>query len=206
MAYLFPPQAADALDSQRRLDLVPVARLMEILAPQAGLRFLDVGCGTGTFFFPVFEKVNGRGVFLAAELQEELLRRFLNRLENYAEHPRYTHIEVVRAKPDRLPLPDACADLVLLTQVYHELSNRHAYLLELARVLAPGGTLCLLDWRTPSEEPSLMNELAPMGPPFEHRVSEARACNELQAAGFQWMVAHTGFGQNWCITTKKVAT
>ena len=121
MAFLFPAQAADALDSQRRLELVPVARLVEILAPQPGLRFLDVGCGTGTFFFPVFEKVNGKGVFLAAELQEELLRRFLNRLENYAEHPRYTHIEVVRAKPDRLPLPDACVDLILLSQVFHEL-------------------------------------------------------------------------------------
>ena len=205
MAFLFPPEAAEALDSPRRLALVPAARLVELLAPKPGLRFLDVGCGTGTFFFPIFEKMQGQGIFLAAELQEELLRRFLSRLETYAEHPGYTSIEVVRAKPERLPLPDACADLVLLAQVYHELRDRPAYLRELARLLAPGGTLCLLDWRTPAEEPSLTQEAAPLGPPFEHRVSEAMACSELQEAGFQWVVSNAGFGQNWCLTTKKMA-
>jgi ubiquinone/menaquinone biosynthesis C-methylase UbiE len=203
MAFLFPPQAAEALDSPRRLGLVPASRLLEVLAPKPGLRFLDVGCGTGTFFFPVFEQVKGRGVFLAAELQEELLRRFLTRLESYAEHPGYANIEVVRAKPERLPLPDGCADLVLLSQVYHEISDRRAYLRELSRVLAPGGILCLLDWRTPGEEPSLALESSPMGPPFEHRVSEVMACAELQESGFQWMVSHGGFGQNWCVSTKK---
>jgi ubiquinone/menaquinone biosynthesis C-methylase UbiE len=203
MPFLFPPQSADVLDSPRRLGLVPVARLVELLAPKPGLRFLDVGCGTGTFFFPIFEKVQGRGIFLAAELQEELLRRFLTRLETFAQHPGYTSIEVVRAKPERLPLPDACADLILLSQVYHELRNRPAYLAELSRLLAPGGTLCLLDWRGPGEDKAVAEDPAPMGPPFEHRVSEAQACAELQDAGFHWVVSHAGFGQNWCVTTKK---
>jgi ubiquinone/menaquinone biosynthesis C-methylase UbiE len=110
---------------------------------------------------------------------------------------------VLRAKPERLPLPDASADLVLLSQVYHELRDRAAYLRELQRVLAPGGSLCLLDWRTPAEEPALSKEATPLGPPFEDRVSEARACAELQDAGFQWLVSHGGFGQNWCLTTRK---
>lgn len=200
MAFLFPPQAADVLDSAQRLALLPQQQLLQVLRLQPGLRFLDVGCGTGTFFFPAFEAMQGKGVFLAAELQEEMLRRFLTRLESYAEHPGYARVEVVRAKPDRLPLPDLCADRILLAQVYHEIHDRVPYLRELRRLLAPGGLLCLLDWRSAQEEPGLAAEAAPMGPPLEHRVSEAQACDELLQAGFKPIVSHSGFGQNWCLT------
>jgi SAM-dependent methyltransferase len=200
MAFLFPPQAADALDSPRRLSLLPPALVLQALQLKPGLRVLDVGCGTGSFFFPIFEAMQGQGVFLAAELQEEMLRRFLTRLESYSEHPGYARVEVVRAKPDRLPLPDQCADRVLLAQVYHEVEDRVAYLRELRRLLSPGGRLCLLDWRRLDEDPALAQDPAPMGPPFEHRVAERQACDELQAAGFSLVVSHAGFSQNWCLT------
>jgi ubiquinone/menaquinone biosynthesis C-methylase UbiE len=189
-------------EAARRPALFPPERVVEALRPKPGQRFLDVGCGAGTFFFPVFEAMGGQGVFLAAEWQEDLLRRFLNRLETQAERPGYTRIEVVRSKPDRLPLPDACADLVLLAQVYHRLADRAAYLLELRRLLAPGGTLCLLDWRPPTEDPEVAAEGEPLGPPHAARVGEGTACRELAAAGFQWMVAHGGFSRNWCLTAR----
>lgn len=200
MSFLFPPQAADVLDSPRRLGLVPPARVLQALQLKPGLRFLDVGCGSGTYFFPAFEAMQGQGVFLAAELQEEMLRRFLTRLEGYVEHPGYARVEVVRAKPDRLPLPDQCADRILLAQVYHEIDAGPAYLRELYRLLSPGGQLCLLDWRPPSEDPTLAEDPAPMGPPFEHRIPEAKACDALQSAGFRLLVSHAGFGQNWCLS------
>ncbi len=204
MAFLFPPERADRLDSPERLAYVPIERLLSVLRPTPGQRFLDVGCGTGTYFFPVFEAMAGEGVFMAAELQEELLRRFFTRLEDYAEHPRFTRIEVLRAKRDRLPLPDASADLILLNQVWHEIDKRDAYLKELRRVLAPGGTLCMLDWKTPAEDESLLGlETPSMGPPFIHRVSERQALDELRAVGFEWLVSHAGFAQNWCLTARR---
>lgn len=204
MAFLFPPERAERLDSPERLAYVPVERVLSVLKPRKGQRFLDVGCGTGTYFFPVFEAMDGEGVFMAAELQEELLRRFLSRLEGYAEHPRFTRIEVLRAKPDRLPLPTASADLILMAQVWHEIDKRDAYLKELRRVLAPGGTLCLLDWKAPAEDESLASlELPPMGPPFIHRVTERQALEELRQAGFEWLVSHAGFAQNWCLTARR---
>ena len=197
-----PLEAGLERDNPRRLALVPPAKVVEALRPRAGQRFLDVGCGSGTFFFPVFEAMGGQGVFLAAEWEEELLRRFLTRLEGYAEHSGYTRIEVVRAKPDRLPLPDRCTDLVLMAQGYHRLADRGAYLRELRRVLSPGGVLCLLDWRPPSEDASVAAEAAPLGPALSARVSEEQACRDLAAAGFRWQVAHGGFAQNWCLTAR----
>ena len=155
MAFLFPSSAAERLDSKERLRYVPVEKLLACLPLKAGLRFVDVGCGTGTYFFPVFEKLKGEGIFIAVELQEEMLRRFFSRLEAYAEAPGFMHIEVARAKPATLPLPNSSADLILLSNVYHEIEARPAYLKELRRVLSAGGTLCLLDWRGPQEDPEL---------------------------------------------------
>lgn len=197
-------QAFDDLhgDSPRRLALVPPAKVVETLKPRAGQRFLDVGCGSGTFFFPVFEAMAGQGVFLAAEWEEDRLRRFLTRLEAYAEHPGYTRIEVVRTKPDRLPLPDHCADLVLMAQTYHQVADRPAYLRELRRLLSPGGTLCLLDWRPPAEDASVASENPPLGPAFSVRIPEQQACRDLADVGFPWVVAHGGFAQNWCLTAR----
>jgi ubiquinone/menaquinone biosynthesis C-methylase UbiE len=203
MAFLFPPSAATRLDSPERLSYVPVEKLLGCLPLKKGLRFVDVGCGTGTYFFPVFERLDGQGIFIAVELQEEMLRHFLSRLEAYTQAPGFMHIEVARAKPGLLPLPDSSADCVLFANVYHEIHNRGAYLKELRRVLSTGGTLCMLDWRSPLEDPSLPLETQAMGPPYADRVSERQAVAELESAGFRWVVSHSGFVQNWCLTAKK---
>lgn len=203
MAFLFPPSAAERLDSRERLRYMPVEKVLGCLPLRNGLRFVDVGCGTGTYFFPVFERLQGKGIFIAVELQEEMLRRFFSRLEAYAEAPGFMHIEVARAKPGVLLLPDSSADIILLANVYHELTDRPSYLKELRRVLSSGGTLCMLDWRLPFEDPSLPAEPEAMGPPFVERVSERQAVEELEAAGFNWLVSHSGFLQNWCLTAKK---
>ena len=183
MPALFPPDSAATLDAPERLILLPPDQLLACLPLVPGLRFVDVGCGTGTFFFPVFERLKGEGVFVAVELQEEMLRRFLSRLEAYAEHPRFMRIEAARAKPDRLPLPDSSADLLLLAETYREIERRPQYLAELRRVLSPHGTLCLLEERA--------------------RLSEREALDELERAGFAWVVSHSGFQAHWCLTARK---
>jgi ubiquinone/menaquinone biosynthesis C-methylase UbiE len=146
--------------------------------------------------------MGGQGTFYGAELQEAMLAHFFNRLEGYQNHPGFSNIQVVRARPDRLPLPDCCADRVLLVQVYHEIKNRPAYLKRLSRLIAPGGRLVVLDWRTQGEEPAL-GEVEIMGPPLAHRVSEKEAVAELQDAGFGLVVSHSGFEHNWCLAVQK---
>lgn len=193
------PAAPPDEGSPARLALVPPDRVLAALGLKKGMRFLDADAGPGAWFFPVFEAQQGQGVFLAAQLEEERLRRFLTRLEAYAESPGYARVEVVRCKPDRLPLPEACVDRVLLNQAYHRRRDRHAWLRELRRVLAPGGLLCLLDWR-PEADPALEGGL---GPDPAWRVPEAVAAHELQDAGFSPVVSHAGFTQHWCLSARR---
>ena len=161
---------------------------------------MEIGCGAGELFFPVFEAMGGEGLFLAAEWEEEAVQSFLARLESWSDFPGYTRIEVVRSKPDRLPLPDRCVDLILLEGVYHRQADRGAYLRELRRLLPPGGVVCLLE-----PEPESGAEEAEWTPwPRPGRpVSEERACAELHAAGFCWPVAHAGFAGRWCLTARR---
>lgn len=196
MSPLLPqPQPHDE-EHPQRLALLPAAGVLGALALKPGQRFLDVDCGVGAYFFPVFEAMQGKGVFLAAHLDEERLRRFLTRLEGYSSHPGYAKVEVVRSKPDRLPLPEASADRVLLQQAFHRLRDQRGWLKELRRVLAPGGLLCLLDWKPGQGD-------AELGPADALRVPEARAAHALQDAGFSLVVSHAGFQQHWCLTARR---
>jgi ubiquinone/menaquinone biosynthesis C-methylase UbiE len=202
MSLFLPPEDEFKPDSAGRLRQIPVQALLACLPLRKGMRFVDVGCGTGSYFFPVFQKLGGEGVFVAVELQEEMLRRFLARLEGYAEQPGFMHIEVARAKPDRLPLPDSSADLILLADSYHEIPRRGQYLFELRRVLSHGGTLCLVDWRTEGQPAGEAQADGP-GPPMSERVSERQALDELEKAGFHWVVSHSGFPLHWCLCARK---
>ncbi len=163
-----------------------VQRLLACLPLKKGLRFLDAACGEGAAFFPVFERLKGEGVFIAAEYREEMLRRFFGALEAYASHPRFTRIEVARFRPFILPLPDSSVDLALFAGAFHRSERRPACLAELRRVLSPGGTLCLAD--------GAQGPLA---------VTERQALAELEEAGFNWPVTHSGFGRQWCLTARK---
>jgi len=202
MSPLRPLPQPDDEEHPQRLALLPAAGVLGALALKPGQRFLDVDCGVGTYFFPVFEAMQGKGVFLAAHLDEERLRRFLTRLESYAGHPGYARVEVVRSKPDRLPLPEASADRVLLQQAYHRLRDQRAWLRELRRVLAPGGLCCLLDWK-PSSAGSEQAQEGELGPADGLRVAEADAAHALQDAGFSLVVSHAGFQQHWCLTARR---
>ena len=52
----------------------------------------------------------------------------------------------------RIPLPDASADLVLMSQVLHHASSPWEALKEGIRLLKPGATLALLDLAQHNEE------------------------------------------------------
>jgi arsenite methyltransferase len=106
-------------------------RILGLLAPDPAGVILDAGCGTGASMALLQE--HGMHNILGLDLDEELLTEARLRGRN-----------VARATLARLPLPDACLDLVLCECVWN-LTERERVMAEFARVLKPGAPIALTD-------------------------------------------------------------
>ncbi len=148
---------AAALDADRFWDRVGL---------HAGEVVVDVGAGAGRFAVPAARRVGPGGIVEAVDLSEELV----GFLAETARRLALPQLRAVRSAPDRIPLPDASADVVLLANVLHDISP--ATVREAVRVLRPGGRLVDLDWK---KEPS------PMGPPPPVRLTPDQASARLAA-------------------------
>jgi ubiquinone/menaquinone biosynthesis C-methylase UbiE len=99
-------------------------------------RLVDVGTGTGRML-ALFggEARHATGI----DRSPEMLRLARAKLNGAA-------IELRQGDIGALPLEDGCADTVILHQVLHYLPAPEAAIAELARILAPGGRVLIVDF------------------------------------------------------------
>lgn len=101
-------------------------RVDGLLKPGATL--LDAGCGRTV---PVLKKYLGRaGRLIGVELVE-----FTDVLEG---------IETYNADLAKIPLPDACVDLIMSRSVFEHLTDPESVYREFSRILRPGGAVVFL--------------------------------------------------------------
>jgi SAM-dependent methyltransferase len=119
-------QTTSPFVSDRERDLVRAAFL------PLGRRVLDLGCGEGATLVHLGSPDGAVGVDLF-EPKLELARRVLPRCR------------FVAASAETLPFPDADFDHVLVRDVIHHLDDPAPAMAEIRRVLAPGGTVDVLE-------------------------------------------------------------
>jgi ubiquinone/menaquinone biosynthesis C-methylase UbiE len=100
------------------------------VAGEATGRVLEIGAGTG-FNFPFYPE--GSSV-VATEPNPEMLRRAEPRAREHG-------IELRAASAERLPFPDGSFDTVVSTGVFCSVDDPGRALVEVHRVLRPGGAL-----------------------------------------------------------------
>ena len=98
---------------------------------------VDVGTGTGRVLDLLSDRVE-RGI--GVDFSHDMLAVARS---NLAGKP---HLSVRHGEVAALPVADGSADLVTLHQVLHYLDDPGAAIAECARVLAPGGTLLVVDF------------------------------------------------------------
>ena len=160
-AIVFKVSDAHKLEDPARLEWLPPPAVIEALQLRAEMAVADIGTGTGFFAIPMARVV---ARVYAIDVQREMLDLF--RRKNPA-----ANIELIEGSAEATTLGERAVDVAFLATVWHELDNRDAVLGEMRRILKPGGTLAILDWRPDVDRPP--------GPGLEHRIAMSDVIDEL---------------------------
>lgn len=135
----------------------------------------DIGAGTGYFSVQIAKRVREGKVF-AIDIEPDMLRYLSERARR--EHLN-TIIPIV-ASQESANIPEP-ADVILVVDTYHHIDDRVAYFAKLKKSLRPQGRLAIVDFKLDSPE----------GPPPEHRIPAEKVTEELKAAGYAVIAAHS---------------
>lgn len=165
-------QGAEWLErSEREIEEEP-DKALDALGDLTRATVADVGAGTGYFSVRLAARVGPAGRVYANDLQPEMLKMLRARLAR----ERITNVTPVQGTVEDPKLPPISLDLVLMVDVYHELSEPQRMLRAIRAALKPTGRLVLLEYR--KEDPTVPIKL-------EHKMSVTDAKLELEAEGFR---------------------
>ncbi len=148
---------AERLYSPEELALVPEEAIERALGVGNHLRHariepgdvvLDLGCGAGIDSVLAAHRTGPDGRVLALDFLPEMLER----TERVAREAGLANVQTVLGEMEALPLADGSVDCVVSNGVLNLSPRKARALAELARVLRPGGELCVADVTVEDEE------------------------------------------------------
>lgn len=132
----------------------------------------DLGAGTGYFALRIAKRVPDGRVY-AIDVQKQMVEVVAER----AAGAGIENLEARLASETDPGLRESSVDVVLMVDVYHELSHPREVLEAVRRALRPGGRLVLVEFR--GEDPAV--PIKPL-----HKMTQAQARLEVEAAGLRW--------------------
>ena len=141
---------------------------VDLLELKPGMTVADIGAGSGYYSVLMSKKVGPSGKVYANDIQPEML--------HLIEKKKVDNVVTVLGTIDDPKLPKACCDLLLMVDVYHELSEPQKMLRRMREELKPGGRLVLIEFR--KEDPNVPIKA-------EHKMTVAVAKLEVEAEGYK---------------------
>ncbi|MDH4163577.1 MAG: methyltransferase domain-containing protein [Nitrospirota bacterium] len=185
----FDPKSIDKLNNPERFD----RENPDVIWKELGLKeprvLIDIGAGTGFFAIP-FARKSPAIMIYACDLQQEML----DWLEAHIPEDFRNRVKPFKMEESEVSLPDNIADLVYMINLHHELEDRDAMMKEAFRLLKPGGTVMVMDWK---------KEDMPMGPPVTIRITAEEIVGDIEKAGFREVKQHPVLKFHSMVTGRK---
>ena len=158
--------AAGWLDRPERVKEEGTDKLLKALALKPGAVVADVGAGSGYHTFRMAERVGPAGKVYAVDIQKEML----DIIRAKTKRAKLTNVEPVQGTLTDPKLPANSVDLILLVDVYHELSHPFEMTEGMVKALKPGGRLVFVEFRL--EDPEVPIKLV-------HKMTEKQVKKEM---------------------------
>jgi ubiquinone/menaquinone biosynthesis C-methylase UbiE len=189
-----PSFYASVLDATRAEGLAEARRdpgkAFAALKLRAGLRVLDVGCGTGDQLRLIAPLV-APGPAVGVDLSAALITRARQRTAP-ATTPAQAHVSFQVGDACELPFANAAFDRVVANQVLLHLADPWRAVAEMRRVLAPRGLLSIGEWDWDSTCLAVTDR--DLGRRFTHLLCDQMS-NGLIARDLTWQLERHDFAQ-----------
>lgn len=160
------------LERPQREDEENPARCIEALRLREGDVVADLGAGSGYYAFRMAPLVGPKGRILAVEIQDEMIAELKKRIDKN----KVANVETIRCTESDPKLPEASVDLLIMVDVYHELSFPFEVMTAVKKALKPGGRVALVEFRKEDREVPIKEV---------HKMSEAQIGKEMAAVGLK---------------------
>lgn len=134
----------------------------------------DLGSGSGVYALAAAKVLNGTGRVYAVEIQKDLVAR----IQSSAREAHLGNIQAVWGHIEErggTKVADQSVDAVILSNVLFQTENKDGVMVEVARILRPGGRMLLIDWT---------GSFGHLGPHPDHVFTEAAARTLLEKNRF----------------------
>lgn len=167
IAHVMSHQGAGWLDRPEREKEEHASKLLPALKIEKGQHIVDLGAGSGYYTLRLAKEVGPEGKVYAVDIQKQMLEIIRKKMKA-AE---LANIDLIYNTPTDPKLPEGKIDLVLMVDVYHELSHPFEFVTELMKSVKSGGKLVFVEFR---EEDDNVPILA------VHKMAEKQVIREMR--------------------------